>query len=461
MMHEVFARARQLRLRFLMLAAGLAIGAMPTHGQAPITLQQAVELAQRQSFSARSATGTREAARQRDRAFAARLLPQLSLSGDLPFYDRSIIPVVQPDGNTLFRPQQLNQSSLNLQVAQKIPGLGGNLFVQSALARLQRSGQLESRTWSSTPFKIGIEQDILRPRVQVWDNREQDLRIDVAERNYLEAREDLALQTSNAFFDLFAAQTQLANAVNNAAVNDTLYTLSKGRLEVGKIGENDLLQSELALLRSRNALASAKLEYDRALAALRLQLNLGPEIPLSIAITGEVPPVTADTAVAVAQALKNRAQMKDQELQRVQARRQVNAARLNTGFGAKLLASVGFNQSGSDVDLVYRDLLNAQQVKLSVQMPIVQWGARSAQIEAARADQDRVEYNRRLARELLIQEAHFAALQLDLLRDQLAISAKADTVANKRFEVAKNRYVIGRIGIDNLYIAQNEKDQAL
>jgi outer membrane protein len=34
-------------------------------------------------------------------------------------------------------------------------------------------------------------------------------------------------------------------------------------------------------------------------------------------------------------------------------------------------------------------------------------------------------------------------------------------VAQKRFEVAYNRYVIGKITIDNLYIAQNEKDQAL
>jgi outer membrane protein len=43
----------------------------------------------------------------------------------------------------------------------------------------------------------------------------------------------------------------------------------------------------------------------------------------------------------------------------------------------------------------------------------------------------------------------------------LLISAKADTVAQKRFDVAKNRYVIGKIGIGDLYIAQNEKDQAL
>ena len=59
------------------------------------------------------------------------------------------------------------------------------------------------------------------------------------------------------------------------------------------------------------------------------------------------------------------------------------------------------------------------------------------------------------------QDAHFAALQLSQARRNLALSAKGDTVAAKRFEVALNRYVIGRISIDNLYVAQNEKDQAL
>ena len=34
-------------------------------------------------------------------------------------------------------------------------------------------------------------------------------------------------------------------------------------------------------------------------------------------------------------------------------------------------------------------------------------------------------------------------------------------MAVKRFEVAKNRYIVGKIGIDNLYLAQNERDGAL
>ncbi len=96
-----------------------------------------------------------------------------------------------------------------------------------------------------------------------------------------------------------------------------------------------------------------------------------------------------------------------------------------------------------------------------VQLPLVQWGGRSAQIQAARADQARIESTAQQSREQLTQEAHFGALQLAQARRQLLISAKADSVAALRFEVAKNRYIIGRIGMDNLYQAQTEKDQVL
>ncbi len=451
-------------MRRLMMVAGLvlvAVPASPGNAQQGVTLQQAVTRAQAESFAARMVSSAREGARQRDRAFTSSFLPQFSLNGDLPVYNRSIISVIQPDGSTQFRAQQQNQAGLNLRMGQRIPWTGGDLFVQSSIARLDITGQQTTRSWNSTPFLVGLTQPLFRPNTQGWDLREQGLQYEAAERGYVEAREDVAVATASAYFDHYAARTTLQNAINNAAVNDTLFTLNQGRFEVGKIGENDLLQSELALLRSRNALSLARLEFDRTLAALRLQLNLPPDAPLTIEVTGEVPDVGVDTTVAVAQALRNRAQMSTMELSEVQARRRVAEARLNGGPGAFLQASVGYNQSSPELDLAYRDLRNAQRLSLSMSTPLLNWGRRSAEIQAAKAEEGRVDANRRLVREQLVQEAHFAALQLVQARSQLQLSAKADTVAAKRFDVAKNRYVIGRIGMDNLYLAQQEKDQAL
>jgi outer membrane protein TolC len=253
----------------------------------------------------------------------------------------------------------------------------------------------------------------------------------------------------------------LDNAAANVAVNDTLYTLSKGRYEVGKIGENDLLQSELALLRARTTLDGAKLDYDRALAALKLLLDVPQGTDFVIAAPIEIPTVVIDTARAVAEALRNRSQMRDLDLQSLQARRRVDEARLNTGLGATVTASAGLNQTAPGFGDAYRALLDQQRLEVSVQVPLVQWGGRRAQVEAARAEQQRIASTAQTSRESAAQEAHFAALQLAQSERQLALSAKADTVAAKRFDVAKNRYVIGKIGIGDLYIAQSEKDAAL
>lgn len=436
-------------------------GATPGAAQ-QITLQQAVDRAQKQSDQSAAAIASRDVARSRSRAFDQRRLPQLSLTGNAPIYSKDIQAVSQPDGTIEFRPVETTQADAGLTVGQQLPWTGGNLFVTSSLRRIdQTRGSSFDRSWTSAPVTFSIQQPVLRPNMHRWNGREDDIQLDASERAYLEAREGVALTATEAFFEMYLAQRTLENARANAATNDTLFNLNKGRLEIGKIGENDLLQSELALLRARAALDNAKLEYARRLAAFRLVMRLPADSAVEIGIPSTVPSFEADTAVAVAQALQNRAQMSQLELDAVRARRRMAEARLGGGPGASISASLGFNQTAGDMGLVYQDLLQSQRFSMRVDVPLFSWGARSADVQGARADQRRVEASSRQAREQLTQDAHFAALQLSQARRNLDVSAKADTVAAKRFEVAYNRYVIGRIGIDNLYIAQNEKDQAV
>ena len=438
----------------------LAVAA-PLAAQQPMTLQQVIALAQKQGLQARAVTDTRDAARWRDRAFNARLMPQLSLAGTLPDYQRQIIPVTQPDGSTLFLPHRETMSNLNMVLSQSLPFTGGSFFVASGIQRVDVGGDQASRLYSSSPVTVGIRQDIFRPNALKWDSREQDLVAATADRQYLESREDVALSAANAFFDVHSARLALDNAVAKVAINDTLFNLNKGRFEVGKIGENDLLQSELALLQARAQTDAARLAFDQATAALKRLLSLPPDAPLEITPPTDVPLTQVDTALAVQQALKNQSLVTTNELQSVQAKRALTEAKLNNGFGATVTATVGFNQQASVLDDAYRDLTQRQQYGVNIQMPIVQWGNRKGQVEAAKADQDRATANARATRDAAAEGAHFAALQLALAASNLALSAKADTVAVKRFDVAKNRYLVGKIQIDNLYIAQSERDGAL
>jgi outer membrane protein len=446
----------------LVLLPGAALACLlPLAAQEAITLDQAVALAQERGHRARAARAALDAARHRHDAFAAGLLPQLSLGGTVPRYIRTIGDVELDDGTTAFLLQQRTTAELGMVLSQKLPITGGDLFISSSLEQVTIGGELSRETWSSTPVAVGLRQDILRPNRTAWERREQAVRADLEERAYREAMEDVALEVTDLFFDVYAARIGLENAEKNAAVNDTLYRLNTGRYEVGRIGENDLLQSELALLRARTVLEGARLALERALAALRLALDLSPETPLEIAVTTGVPEYDADTARAAAEALRLGSTGPAMELQDVQARRRVTEARLGSGIGATVEAWFGFNATAPAMRRLYDNLLEARQFSLAVQMPLFRWGLGRNGVLAADADRDRAAALARSTLQRAAHDARFAALELAQARRNVALRAKADTVAAKRFEVAYNRYVIGRITIDNLYIAQSEKDQVL
>ena len=50
--------------------------------------------------------------------------------------------------------------------------------------------------------------------------------------------------------------------------------------------------------------------------------------------------------------------------------------------------------------------------------------------------------------------------QFEVLKSQIEISEKSDLVAQERYNVSQNQYLIGKIDITNLNIALTEKDEA-
>jgi outer membrane protein TolC len=451
---------RLIRRSLVVLVAPAALSAQATPART-LTLQDAIQMAQQQGPLAQVARSNRDAARWQDRAFNSRLLPQLFLNGTAANLNHGINAVPQPDGTSQYIGQSQNLSSFQVGFSQRVPLTGGVISVGSQVSRFDQFGDNNSRLYQTSPVVVSLQQDLFRPRAVVWDERVQNLSASVAERGYLEAREDVAGNTADAFFNLYAAQMSLANAEANVAVNDTLYTLNKGRYEVGKIGENDLLKSELALLRARAAVDDAKLARDRAEAALRRTISFPEGETLTIVTPDSIPNVHADPDVAVREALKNSSTIEQSALDLVRSRRDIAQAKADNRFNATIQASAGFNQKGTALGQAYQSPLGKQTLSVGVNLPMIQWGAGKADVEAAKAGEQRTLANNKSRRDQLAEDARFSALALDQAYRNVLISAKADTVAAKQFEVARNRYIVSKISNTDLYTAQDQKDQAV
>ncbi|MEO8624862.1 MAG: TolC family protein, partial [bacterium] len=426
-----------------------------------LTLQDAIQMAQQQGPLAQIARSTRDAAHFRDNAFNAGLMPQLFLQGNAANLNHGINAVTLPDGSTQFVGQSQNQSSVTLGFSQRLPLTGGTIQVGSQLSRLDQYGDARATRYQTSPVVVSLRQDLFKPNALVWDERVQSLNAVVAERGYLEARENVAQNTADAFFNLYTQEMALKNATFNAAVNDTLYTLNKGRYEVGKIGENDLLKSELALLRARAAVDDARLARDRAEAALRRQTSYPDGQPLTIVTPDSIPIVDADPEVAVREALKNSSAMRQNELDNTVTKRGIAQAKSDNRFNATVQASAGFNQTATTFGPAYQNPLGAQTLTVGVNLPMLQWGKGTAEVQEATALAERVGASNKMRHDQLVEDARFAALGLQQAQRNVLLAAKADTVASKQFEVARNRYIIGKITNDALYLAQGEKDAAV
>jgi outer membrane protein TolC len=456
---RVFIMNRSFRLAFILLVVLLPASSSAQSDTLLLTLPDCIRLAGEKGpygIMARNDFTSKEASH---RSFAASFYPQIGMQGNVPGYTHSINPIVLPDGTTIFTPQSEANASLNLGLTQKIPFTGGSLSLMSGLNRIDL---LESRShyYRSNPLSLSLNQPLLQINTMRWDLEAQDIRYRMATRELAEAMEDCAIDATEKFFSLLLASMNSANAALNVAINDTLYRISRGRFNVGKIAENDLLQSELAYLNAKTEYATANVGLARAEQSLKATLGLAAPTFIRLLPPNEIPSTPVNPDSALAKARGNRSDALNFDLQALMAERAVSQAKSDNFFNASMTASVGYNQRAPMLPDAYRDLLNQSQFNVGFSVPIFRWGAGSAAVDAALADRRRTEASIVQQRNSFEQEVLFQTARLNLLRDQVAVAAKSDTIAMRRFEVAKDRYLIGKIDVPILFIAQSEKDNA-
>ena len=143
------------------------------------------------------------------------------------------------------------------------------------------------------------------------------------------------------------------------------------------------------------------------------------------------------------------------------AKMNLKSAEISRRFTADLNVSVGFNQTAPSLGESYRNIQGSQSAFVGFNIPIANFGRAKANYEAVKATLSSKLEQLKNDRNTLEMEVYNQVIELKQLKTSLALSAKADTIAQKRYDVSKNRYLIGKIEIRDLFIAQGEKDAAL
>jgi len=428
-----------------------------------LSLAQVIELAKEQSPSAKLAATNYLNKYWTFRTYESNYKPQLQLSTTLPDFTRSYAPVLQNDGTDAIKLQSFSTSSLNLSLSQNIALTGSQVFMSSSAQRidiLNNPGTPLPVNYLASPAIIGITQPLFMFNGLKWDKKIEPLKYEESKKQYAEDMENLSFQASDLFFNLLYAQISLEVQQKNLSNNDTLYKISVGRYNLGKIAENDLLQMELSVMNSKTALSQAQLDVDLGTLRLKTFLKLAGDEKIQLVQPNLIPQFDVDINTALAQAKANRQLIVSFERQRLEAQRDVAKAKGDNYLNGSLTATYGLTQSNPLISNLYINPLTEQRVLIGLNIPIIDWGRAKSQVQTALANRELVEINVEQAIQNFDQEIYFLVKEFKMFRQKLLISARADTIGQKSYDITMNRYLIGKIGIIDFNLIRQAKDQA-
>lgn len=456
---------KQSILSALFTAAILTFTGFSSPAQEPVnrylTLNEVITIAREQSPDAMAARHRYRGSYWQHRSFQAGYLPGLRLDATLPNLNRNISAITLPDGSDVYVRRSLASSSANLSLSQRVGLTGGQIFMNTGLERIDLIREGDNVTsYLSTPVNIGFSQPIFSYNPYKWERKIEPLRFQEARKRYIEDLETISLRANNLFFDLLLAQINIEINTLNLNNNDTLYQISKGRYSLGRIAENELLQMELNVLNSEAQLEQSRIDYEAALFRFRSYLGIDNVESISLVIPQERHEMFIEVETALAQARENRSDILAFERNLIEAESEVSRARSDSRFNANLFAVYGLTQTADRFSDVYVDPLDQQTLRVGIQVPIADWGVGRGKVKMAESNRELIHSNVQQAMIDFEQEVFLRVMEFNMLERQLMIAAKADTIAEKRYEVSRQRYLIGRIDILELNIALEEKDRS-
>lgn len=424
----------------------------------PLTLDEAISLAHEQSPQAVAARHRYRAAYWSWRTFKANYLPSLTFNSHSSL-NRSINPVTLPDGTDSFlhRNQLLNNGSLTIN--QNVSFLGGNLFLETGVERLDLFSD-KIHSFKSTPVVLGYSQSLFGYNRLKWDKKIEPTRYVEAKKSYLETLELVAAMATNKFFELATAQSKLQSANYNYAAADTLFRYAKGRYDIGTITENEMLQLEINHLTEQSNKLNAGIEVDNTIQDLRSFLGIRNNVEIEAVVSGEVPIFIVSVADALHFAWQNSPDIEMYALQQLQSESNVAQAKASRGFKADLYMQVGLTQTAERLSDAYRHPMDQQLVSLGIRIPLVDWGVGKGRVEVAKSNLEKTKTEIAQARTDFESNVIKLVKQFNLQANRVAIAKKTSERAAHRNEVAYRLYLLGRSSLLDLNAAIAEKDSS-
>ncbi|MEA4916108.1 TolC family protein [Proteiniphilum sp.] len=448
--------------------SGLLLHSQSVH---TLTLEESIEIAKTQSYSMLKLGEDLKIAEYNLKSATSRLKTHIDMSIGAPQYTETIESWKDTTGITFYYPMKELGYSTVLTINQPLP-TDGNIFIQSMLSSGEnlnsnfRSSRLRSRIGFNQPLQSFYAYNSIRSSL-----KRAELDYERSNKQYKREELNLVYQVSSAYYNLLSLQRSTEIAQLDLERQMEAHEISQNKYAAGLIREVDALQMEVDLAEAQNNYDISVLNEISAKNSFKELLGLTLDDSISLHNELDYQIVVVDPEKAVEMALKNRLEVREQdiqiELQKLNIKQQKSNGMIRGSIDA-YFERAGVDQRNdislfSSIKNSYSNLLDRNAsygVGLTITIPILDWGENRALVRASESRLKQYNYRKEeVVREIETEVKNLiASINSNLKR--LQVLEKNVLVAEKSFEITRQRFSDGDIDSQGLALERNRLNNA-
>jgi len=462
---QVVARKIQIILFFLLFL-------LPLKGQDTLylTCPEAISISLGQSFSGKTFQVERQAMQYYFGYYKATFKPRLDMQLNTPLWQESLTTIEQADGLPVYNSTGSLQVGGNMKFTYVLP-TGGDLSLSANMYRenlntILASNNSELNTEQFYSYAgVMLNQPIFTKNALRENLREAEFKFQRSEHYYTRAEMDIVYDVTQGFYALYRCRKQLEIANEKLKNSQESFRIAKLMSKSGRIAEGDEMSTEVSVAQNRAALLKAVNELQNEEDKFKQLIGIDLNRAIAIVTNLDYVPLIIDEQKAMDEALKNRLELKETDMDIGLQQIEVDRARREREFKGYISAyydvtGISTLGSGSTSELAqssFEDVRNRppnRGVALTFTFPIYDWGRGASKVKEARLRLEARELYKENQEITILKEVREIIRAVNESAQQLDIHKKNLDLARKTFRISQMRFENGDISNQELTMEQ-------
>lgn len=359
-----------------------------SYGQLSLTIEKAMDIAEKNSPSLRRSHMNLERYQQNLIAQRASLKSKFSLNLNPVDYNKN-----RKFDNRLSQwyTNETFSTSGTFQVDQPILWTDGVISLINRFGWQDNNSNIEGIKNSNKAFSNDLYLQLSQP-IFTYNKRKMELK--QIEYDYENANISYALQRLNTekqitdqFYTVYMDQRNLAISREELTNAQQSYDIIKNKVEADLAAKDELFQAEVNLATAKSSVEERQVSLENSKDKLKQTLGMNLDEDLMVFAEIDVEPVDVNVEQAISHGLESRLELRQREIESEELGFDMIKTKALNEFKGDIAISFGLIGDNRHLENIYKNPTQNPRVAISFTVPIFDWGEKKARIKAQKVAQ--------------------------------------------------------------------------